>query len=336
MFSHVVCGGTFDRFHTGHEALIRKCFEEGKKVTIGITSQKMALQKLNIQRPEVWSVRAKRVRAYVNSLSQKAQIIKLHDIYGPTLLEHSIDAIVVTKETAKGANLINTKRLEIGMKPLSVVVIDLKKGDDSEVISSSRIRKGYINRHGESYREMLFSRKIFNLPKVLIPSLRMPLGRSFSSVDEYIYTIKERSTDLATVFADTMWITVGDVVTYEFLKRDLQPTFSVIDKRTLRKALNQEYLQKIVHKDCLYALNEKGTISSDAISKLNKIINLEHKGAIKQLIIRGEEDLLVLPIILMTPLGTEVIYGLREKGIVVVEVTEKTKQKVYNLLKLFD
>ncbi len=336
MFSHVVCGGTFDRFHVGHKTLLQKCFEIGKKVTIGVTSQEMALQKLKSERIQSWSTRRNSVYRYLASIGKKAEIVKLHDIYGPTVLDCSIDAIVVTSETKTGADMINNKRLKIGMKPLSIILVDMQKGTDKHIISSTRIRKGLINRGGNSYLKLLFSRKLFILPKSLIPLLRMPLGRSFRSVTEFLFTIRQKSHELASPNGDTLWITVGDVVTYEFQKAGFLPQFSVIDKKTLRKALKQEYLQKIIQKDCLYALNEKGTISSHAIIMLNQIINLEHKRAIKQLIINGEEDLLVLPVVLLLPLGAYVFYGVKDKGIVAIMVTEKVKEKVYNLLKLFD
>lgn len=336
MFSHVVCGGTFDRFHAGHKKLISTCFEIGKKVTIGVTSQKMALQKLKIRDIESWSIRRRRIYEYTRALGRKAAVIKLHDIYGPTVLDSSIDAIVVTEETKKGAILINKKRTEIDMKPLSIVIVDIKKGDDHNKISSTRIRDGHINRSGNSYLKLLTSKQEHFLPKSLIPALRMPLGRSFRSVDDFLFTKTRSTAILATRLGDSMWITVGDVVTYEFQKRGLSPTFSVIDKKTLRKALNESYLQKIVNKDCLYAPNKKGTISVKAVKVIQSIIGLEHKRAIKQLIINGEEDLLVLPVVLLSPLGTRVIYGMRDRGIVVIEVTEKIKEKVYNLLKSFD
>ncbi len=336
MFSHVVCGGTFDTFHEGHKQLIRKCFKVGQKVTIGITSQKMALQKLKRECHDSWVTRRKNVSTYAQVFNRQFTIVRINDIYGPTILERSIDAIVITQDTEKGANLINKKRVELGMKPLSVVFIDLKKGNDNVVISSTRIRQGYINRHGTSYRSLLFSRKVHHLPKSLIPALRMPLGHSFRTIEEYLFTKTASLHNLATTLGDTMWITVGDVVTHEFVKRGFSPTFSVIDKKTLRKALNKEYLEKIIQKDCLYALNEKGTISQDSIKALFKLISLEHKRAIKQLIIDGEEDLLVLPVVLISPLGTRVMYGMRDRGIVAIEVTEKVKEKVYNLLKLFE
>jgi len=52
-------------------------------------------------------------------------------------------------------------------------------------------------------------------------------------------------------------------------------------------------------------------------------------------VIKGEEDLLTLPAILLAPLGAIVIYGQKDVGAVVVEVTEEIKQKISNIINQF-
>jgi cytidyltransferase-like protein len=335
MFDHVVCGGTFDRFHDGHHALLEKCFEIGKHTTIGIASQKMALEKLKTQFPQPWSIRRRSVANFAKQHHANVTIVSIDDIYGPTILERSINAIVVSKETLSGAQLINKKRIQIGMKPLSIIIIDLKRGSDTHIISSTRVRNGVINRHGQAYFTSLISKQKYILPKSLIPTLRIPLGRSFRSVSECVEEIQSKNRPTGTYYPSVMWITVGDVTTYEFKKLGFSPTLSIIDKKTQRKALKDTYIQKIIEKDCQNAPNQKGTISQEAIIKLKELLYLEHNGATKQLIIDGEEDLLVLPAVLLSPLQTRILYGMRGKGIVCVEVTEKAKKKVYNLIQKF-
>ena len=39
-FRHAVLGGTFDRFHAGHEALLATAFRVGERVSVGITSDR--------------------------------------------------------------------------------------------------------------------------------------------------------------------------------------------------------------------------------------------------------------------------------------------------------
>ena len=51
-------------------------------------------------------------------------------------------------------------------------------------------------------------------------------------------------------------------------------------------------------------------------------------------VVDGEEDLAVIPLVLLSPLGTKVIYGQPNKGAVLVNVDTKTKDSLSNLLQL--
>ncbi|TRZ53029.1 hypothetical protein D4R99_01610, partial [bacterium] len=71
-WNHVVLGGTFDHFHKGHEALLTKAFEVGKKVTIGIATEKLYKNKFLSETIEPFEVRKKSV-----------------EIHGPTFVKTS-------------------------------------------------------------------------------------------------------------------------------------------------------------------------------------------------------------------------------------------------------
>ncbi len=51
-----------------------------------------------------------------------------------------------------------------------------------------------------------------------------------------------------------------------------------------------------------------------------------------QIVINGEEDLAALPAIAMAPISSVIIYGLPDKGAVVVRVTEDKKKEIQLLL----
>ena len=55
-----------------------------------------------------------------------------------------------------------------------------------------------------------------------------------------------------------------------------------------------------------------------------------------KIVIKGEEDLLVLPASLLAPLGAVVVYGQADFGIILVKVDESIKEKIYGLIKQFD
>ena len=334
-FNHVLCGGTFDHFHLGHKKFLDECDTHGNKVTVGITTGAVARHKAYSSSMEHYKIRVKNVLQFHPSFI----IYKLHDIYGPALIDSSIDAICVTKDTLSGAKMINEQRIKLAMKPLSIILISFAYDENSEKISSERIRQGAINRNGVHYYKYLTSREKFILPEFLKGDLRKPMGHILPSIsalsEEYITKIKDTLSTYGSIYC----CAVGDMVTFELKKRDIFHFISVIDSTTQRKALNKEILKDIIEIGCSNAKNEKGTIQKEAILELKKLFlknELGHIGATNQLHIQGEEDLLTLVAVLLAPLGGHVWYGQQGIGAIDVEVTEKMKDTVYNLLKRFE
>ena len=332
MFNHVVCGGTFDHLHAGHRKLLDTCVRSGKKLTVGITSDAMISAKAYAYAIESYTTRRIHLRRH---LPKGVQVIKLNGIFGSTLTDESIDAIGVTDETMQGALRINKEREKIGMKPLYIINVDFVQADDGTKISSERIRKGEISSEGISYYNYLISKEIRYLPNSLVRHLRMPLGRVFSTMSDGVRVIGQLRRGKEVIQLQKNNILVGDIVTAEFKKLGYKPYFSVIDTTTQRQALNNTFLSEIIEKDHCNAPNEKGTLDKRAIEMIRANFNLKPHEATKQVIITGEEDLLVLPIVLLAPLDWYVWYGMRGRGVVVVRVTEKKKEAVYNLIQQF-
>lgn len=336
---HVVCGGTFDHFHSGHEKLLLSCFRGGEQVTIGITDGAMVRHKRYHYSLQSYEVRRDAVLRFAALHKKTVKTVKLHDIFGPTIKKNDFEALFVTKDTVEGGKKINEMRVKLDMKPLLIYIVPLVKDENGDKISSERIRQGVIDRSGRSYYSFLISRNKFILPESLRGGLRHPLGHIFSSFSQF----PARSSKLTGKDAESeandkgpLTISIGDVITSELQKTGICPDISVIDGKTQRKALNKTMLQKIKQEDCQYALNKKGTIQSEAIIQIYSLIHSGHNRAMKQLFIEGEEDLLTLPFILLAPLGSFVWYGQQAVGAVRVHVTEKIKEKVYNLLNQFE
>lgn len=146
----VATGGTFDHFHVGHLALLRKSFEVGETVVIGVTSDAFARKegKLPDQR---YAQRTKALEEVINREfpGRKHLIVELNDYFGPGIASAEVEAIAVSRETAKRVSIANALRAEKGFSPLAVEVVDLVLAEDSKPISSTRIRGGEIDPQGK-------------------------------------------------------------------------------------------------------------------------------------------------------------------------------------------
>jgi len=214
-YNHIILGGTFDHFHAGHELFLKTALTIGKKVTIGITTELLYRHKILASTIETYAVREKGIREYISTIkknSQEIKLISLTNVYGNSLKDMSVDAILVTSATKNGALLINKKRKEAHMKPLNVIVVPLVKGGDGQVISSDRIRYGDIDRSGNNYYKWLIDKAPLLLPDGLRTLLRKPLGDLIRGtyhqrkeiVHKIIHTIEKNN--------PSMVIAIGDII----------------------------------------------------------------------------------------------------------------------------
>jgi cytidyltransferase-like protein len=146
----VAVGGTFDELHSGHKALLKKAFEIGEHVIIGLTSEDFVskMAKPHITAP--YNERLKELQDFLekSGLSSRAEVVPLNDPYGLTISGKDIDALVVSKETKKIATTINQKRKKVMLPPLKIVTISMVPAENCKPISTTRIRVGEIDRNG--------------------------------------------------------------------------------------------------------------------------------------------------------------------------------------------
>jgi len=148
-FDLVAMGGTFDVIHNGHMALLKKSFSISSKVIIGLSSDQLAI---------------KRGKSLVNDYSKRFSLLesaieknfpnssygisKLENDFGPTVVEGSVQALVVSEETsAKGLHL-NELRAERNLPPVEIVVVPMVLAEDGKAISSTRIKNSEIDSNG--------------------------------------------------------------------------------------------------------------------------------------------------------------------------------------------
>ncbi|AJC71386.1 MAG: phosphopantetheine adenylyltransferase [Thermococcus sp.] len=153
-YRKVVVGGTFDRLHLGHKALLRKAFEVGKYVYVGLTSDEMIRNKPYADKILPYELRLADLLKFfeVNGYTNY-RVIKINTAIGFADKIKSLEAIVVSEETYKGALIVNRAREEKGLKPLDIVTIKLVKSRIGSKISSTLIRAGLIDPFGNPLKK---------------------------------------------------------------------------------------------------------------------------------------------------------------------------------------
>ena len=149
-FSIVALGGTFDVLHKGHRQLLRQAFRIGKTVTIGLSSDNFARTLHKPHKVDSFLVRKRELQKLLSQwrVLRRARIVELNNRYGPTVTTSKVQALVVSRRTLRTAYEINSKRRLNGIRPLEIVPIDLILAEDRRPISSTRIRRGSIDREG--------------------------------------------------------------------------------------------------------------------------------------------------------------------------------------------
>jgi pantetheine-phosphate adenylyltransferase len=77
------------------------------------------------------------------------EITRLDSEYGPTVVDDKVEALVISRETARKGYDINEIRYKNGLKPLTIIIIDIIRAEDGNPISSTRIRAGEIDTSGK-------------------------------------------------------------------------------------------------------------------------------------------------------------------------------------------
>ncbi|MFX1564165.1 MAG: phosphopantetheine adenylyltransferase [Promethearchaeota archaeon] len=150
-------GGTFDRLHKGHKTLLRRAFELGGHVLIGLTTQDMIRHKPDWESIKSYEQREAELQQWLEEEGYSGRYIirPLHDSYGPAITMEELQLIVVSEETCPVAKEINVIRREKGLQLLHIAVLTMVMAEDQTSISSTRIRAGIIDRDGRLiYKEV--------------------------------------------------------------------------------------------------------------------------------------------------------------------------------------
>lgn len=163
----------------------------------------------------------------------------------------------------------------------------------------------------------------YRLPDDLREELKRPIG-----------LLLEEEKLIAEVRKRRILVSVGDMVTFTLLRRDIEPRIAIIDYKCKRKACSEEVrdLLQGFGEVKIQVKNPASTITYelwDAVEKAYKIC----KEKTVCIVVDGEEDMASLVAIVLAPPAGTVIYGLPNKGIILVDVTDKEKNMVRKVLK---
>lgn len=320
MYKHIALGGTFDILHKGHIALLKKAFFISKFVSIGITTDKFC-QSSGKFPYENQARRRKNLIAYLakNHLTKRSKIIWLDDIYGTTLSDKTLEAIVVSKNSRRGAEIINIARVAKKLKKLKIVEIPMVKAANSQIITTGRIRKGEISPNGASYQKLLIKIAGVRFSGEIRQKLKIPFGQ-FAKAS----SLKKLESPI---------ITVGDVTTAKFLKLQTVPNLAIVDFLVNRQrfAKNLQELGFTQSNPTYLVKNPPGQISRQLLDTIKKAFENFQKQVI---LVNGEEDLAFIPALLLAPIPSIIFYGQPRKGLVRVDVASDAKGRLCSLLNL--
>ncbi len=145
--------------------------------------------------------------------------------------------------------------------------------------------------------------------------LKTPLGELYrGEPNETAARLKVRLKETPALFA-----VVGDFVSANVLAAGITPQIVVLDNKTLRLEI-----KPVKHgMEEIKVRNAPATISAEAWRVLREAVTLKRRVAV---VVEGEEDLLVLPLLAEMPLGSVIAYGQPKEGLVVVTVSKERRE----------
>ncbi|MGI0132243.1 MAG: pantetheine-phosphate adenylyltransferase [Thermoplasmata archaeon] len=155
-----VLGGTFDRLHVGHHALLAAAFDAASEVGIGVTTDDFLAHHPKPQRTAIrpFRTRLRALRRYLARTFPRRTywVAPLSDPFGRSV-EPGVNLLVVSSETVGGGRRVNAERRRRGLPPLPLRRVPLVRAEDGQPVSSRRIRSGAIDAFGRRRRPLTIS-----------------------------------------------------------------------------------------------------------------------------------------------------------------------------------
>ena len=118
-YNDVVLGGTFDNIHNGHRLLLtQSALITRRRLLIGISSGALLSSKILPELIKPAPNRIADVQMFLSDIQPGIvhEVVSITDVYGPTITDEGLECVVVSPETVRGAQMINTERtLKVSM-----------------------------------------------------------------------------------------------------------------------------------------------------------------------------------------------------------------------------
>ncbi len=133
--------------HAGHEALLRRALSAGRRVLVGLCTDKFA-RSMKGGKVKPYETRRRALLRFFGKQAHRVEIAAISDPFGPALKDRALGAVIVSTETEAGAAELNRRRKRLGLKPLKIISIPLVYAQDLKKISSRGVSAGRISAKG--------------------------------------------------------------------------------------------------------------------------------------------------------------------------------------------
>lgn len=160
---------------------------------------------------------------------------------------------------------------------------------------------------------------MYILPESMKEELRVPFGK----------LIKEN--DLIKELKNAKYIiAVGDMTAITLFEKGIVPNLTVVDFKTKRQ-FSKEIADKVkkIGEDLISVENPPGTITMELWIAITTAYSRNKKTRIE---VNGEEDLAVIPCCFLSPENSFLVYGMIDRGLVVMEITKERRRQMMEIL----
>ena len=331
-FQCCLVGGTFDRFHSGHSLLLLAACRESSKVEVHISNDDMASKKSPYV--EDYETRVEHILDWASQNNiLNMQIFPLSDNYGPAPEHKTADCIVATQETIHNCEQINNSRIENNLPILKIIEVPHIIDFFGKILSSSRIRSGVVDTDGNPWIDKTQRENIVKMVSKLDGELKTPMGQIFSGPGDLPEVAMSSALESLPEKRGSI-IAVGDVTVKTLLDMEIIPDIGLIDGMTKRTALLESEIVDMDHFDEIKnAINPAGCLTPSLLNAIEDAISSQNSVVIN---VEGEEDLAPLYIHCLAPIGSVVLYGQPNVGVVSQISTLSVKERCREILSMFE